>query len=289
MVPLVNPRRTAEILRKHHFRPSKTLGQNFLVDANILYKIMETANLSPNDVILEIGAGIGTLTEAISPKVKLVITVEYDRTLLSILSETLKELSNVEIIRADALKFDISQLPSTFSLPNKMVSNLPYQIASPLLIKMLKNYSHVRRYVVMVQKEAAERILAEPGSENYSAFTLKIQYFSEMRFIANVSRRVFIPQPNVDSAIILLERLKKPRIRIKDELLLFNIITAAFKYRRKMIKNALLQSDSLTLGRDEIETALVEAGIDEKSRGEQLTLNDFGMLSDAFALLQKKS
>lgn len=287
MVPLVNPRRTSEILKQYGFRPSKRLGQNFLVDANILRRIIEAADPHPEDVILEVGPGIGTVTEVLAPRVKLVLAIEYDRRLLAILEETLKPFSNVRVVKADALRVNFRELLSDVPMCNKMVSNLPYQIAAPLLVKVVGEYPEVKRSVVMLQKEIADRLLARAGSKNFGAFTLKISHFAEAEMVAKVSRKVFIPEPNVDSAVVRLERRKAPKVKVANEELLFDIINAAFEQRRKTIRNALSEATLLDFSRQEVGEALRMAGIDPSKRGEALELEDYGRLTNAFAQMAK--
>lgn len=276
---LISPHQTKQILAKYNFKSSKVLGQNFLVDANILDKIVRAAELKSDDVVLEIGPGIGSLTECLAEKTKLVIAIEYDRVLVSILMETLGHLAKVKLICADALKLDLNSLKD-LPPPNKMVSNLPYSIAAPLLIKYLENYPQVKSYLVMVQKEIAARMAARSGEKDYGRFTLRVQYHSKVKIVSNVSRKVFIPQPNVDSSIVLLERRLRPVVEVVDTALLFQIIAAAFNQRRKTLRSAL---KSLPYGQDKIEKAFQKAGIDSNRRGETLSLSEFGRLSDAIS------
>lgn len=276
---LISPHQTKQILAKYNFKSSKVLGQNFLVDANILDKIVRAAELKSDDVVLEIGPGIGSLTECLAEKTKLVIAIEYDRVLVSILMETLGHLAKVKLICADALKLDLNSLKD-LPPPNKMVSNLPYSIAAPLLGRYLENYPQVKSYLVMVQKEIAARMAARPGEKDYGRFTLRVQYHSKVKIVSNVSRKVFIPQPNVDSSIVLLERRLRPVVEVVDTALLFQIIAAAFNQRRKTLRSAL---KSLPYGQDKIEKALQKAGIDSNRRGETLSLSEFGRLSDAIS------
>lgn len=276
---LVSPHQTKQILAKYNFKSSKVLGQNFLVDANILDKIVRAAELKFDDVVLEIGPGIGSLTECLAEKTKLVIAIEYDRVLVSILMETLGHLAKVKLICADALKLDLNSLKD-LPPPNKMVSNLPYSIAAPLLGRYLENYPQTKSYLVMVQKEIAARMAARPGEKDYGRFTLRVQYHSKVKIVSNVSRKVFIPQPNVDSSIVLLERRLRPVVEVVDTALLFQIIAAAFNQRRKTLRSAL---KSLPYGQDKIEKAFQKAGIDSNRRGETLSLSEFGRLSDAIS------
>lgn len=287
MVPLVNPRRTTEILEQYRFRPFKKLGQNFLVDANILNKILEAADPHPEDVALEIGPGIGTVTEVLAPLVRLVLAVEYDRRLFSILKDTLKDFSNVQLANADALKVDLRKILPDILLCNKMISNLPYQIAAPLLLKILGEYPEIKRCVVMLQREVADRLLANRGSKNFGAFTLKVQYRARVEMVARVSRKVFIPEPNVDSAVVKLKRRAYPQVKVANEELLFAVITAAFEHRRKMLRNALSEATFLGFSKEEVEVGLRKAGIDPRRRGESLDLADYVTLTNAFAQIAK--
>ncbi|MDI6822511.1 MAG: 16S rRNA (adenine(1518)-N(6)/adenine(1519)-N(6))-dimethyltransferase RsmA [Actinomycetota bacterium] len=280
MSGLASPRKTIDILKKYNLRLSKSLGQNFLVDENILKKIIHAANLKSEDVVLEVGSGIGTLTQVLAERAGQVIAVELDRTLIPILSETLKGFENVKLLRRDALKLDLNLLPPSLQ-PNKLVSNLPYNIASPLLVKYLHEYPQIELFVVTIQKELAERILASPGGKDYGAFTLKIQYYSEPKMISIVPRTVFLPPPKVDSAVIKLKRLSSPRVGVKHPSHLFELITAAFEHRRKTIKNSLIHSSRLSYGKREVEKALKGANIDPERRGETLSIYEFALLSES--------
>lgn len=275
---LVSPRRTRQILTQYQFKSSRVLGQNFLVDANILRKIVQAADLEREDVVIEVGSGIGTLTEALAQKAKLVIGIECDRVLCSIAKKTLKDLPNVRLILADALKFDLARRLPDSPQPNKLVANLPYSIAVPLLVKYLEGYPQIKSYTALIQKEIAERLAASPGEKNYGIPSLKIQYYSQIKIIGPVSRRVFIPPPNVDSTIIRLERRSSPAVEVRRPDLMFKIIGAAFSQRRKTLRNTL---KTLPFKRGEIEVVLQKAGIPLNWRGEVLSLADFARLSEA--------
>lgn len=278
MSSLATPSATISILKKFNLRLSKKLGQNFLVDRNVLDKIVQTSQLRASDVVIEVGSGIGTLTQALGEKVKLVLTVEYDRTFLEILRETLKEFDNVEVIPADALKLNLNSLSRRYPRPSKMVSNLPYNIAAPLLIHYLADYPYIGYFVVMVQKEIAERMTASPGSKSYSAFSLKIQYYSQPQIISIVPRTVFIPPPQVDSAIVKIKRFKTPPVAAPDARHLFKVIEAAFAQRRKTIQNAL--SEGLNLNKGQVGTVLSDLKIAPNLRGESLSLHQFAQISE---------
>lgn len=274
MFELATPNKVLETLTKFNLHLSKRLGQNFLVDQNILKKIVDSANLSKKDVVLEVGAGIGTLTLPLAQKVKKVVTAELDKALIPALEENLRSEQNVRIIQADILKLDFSHLEKELPRPNKLVSNLPYNIATPLVIRLLEECPFIKTYVVMVQKEVAKRFIAKPSTKDYSVATLKIAYFAERKTLFNVSRNVFLPKPKVSSSVIKLERLSKPRIKAKDQSLLFESIKLAFSKRRKTIKNALLENYP------RIEEALMACKINPQRRPETLSLEEFACLSD---------
>ncbi len=280
---LATPAETIAILKRFNLHLTRSLGQNFLVDENILNKIGDLAELRSSDIVLEIGPGIGTVTQLLANNARAVIAVEYDERFLPILDETLSSLQNITIIHSDALDFDLaSQVPQNI-LPHKMVSNLPYNIAAPLLIKYLRQYPFLKNFVIMIQKEIASRMIAKPSTKSYSSFTLLLQYYCEPLFGFPVSRNVFIPAPNVDSAVVKLERLKQPRIKVGDETLLFKIIKAAFAQRRKTIRNALATNTGFS--KEEVGLVLKECGVDFRIRGETLSLEEFGVLCRAFELL----
>lgn len=274
MFELATPNKVLETLAKFNLHLSKRLGQNFLVDQNILKKIVNSADLSKQDVVLEVGAGIGTLTLPLAQKVKRVVTTELDKTLIPALEENLKSEQNVKIIQADILRLGFSHLEKELPRPNKLVSNLPYSIATPLIVRLLEECPFIETYVVMIQREAAQRFIAKPGSKDYGVVALKTTYFAEGKTLFNVSRNVFLPKPKVSSSVINLERLSKPRIKVKDESLLFELVKFAFSKRRKTIKNALLKNYPL------IEEALTACRINSQRRPETLSLEEFAYLSD---------
>jgi 16S rRNA (adenine1518-N6/adenine1519-N6)-dimethyltransferase len=281
---LATPAKTIAILNKYNLHLTKSLGQNFLVDENILNKIGNLAELKSEDIVLEIGPGIGTLTQLLAKHVRAVIAVEYDKTFLPVLDETLSFFKNVKIFHSDALEFDLTTRLSKTMLPSKMVSNLPYNIASPLLINYLRDCPCLKTFVIMVQKEIALRMMAKPSTKSYSSFTLLLQYYCEPIFGFSVSRNVFIPIPNVDSAVVKLQRLKQPRIKVGNEALLFKLIKAAFSQRRKTISNSLAADTGFD--KDKVELALEKCGINSKRRGETLSLEEFGALCRAFEKLR---
>ncbi len=276
---LATPSATLKILRQFDFKPSKRLGQHFLVDRNILGKIVEAADLSAADTVLEIGPGIGTLTVPLAQLAKSVVALDFDPRLLPVLDYTVGRLANVKVIIADALRFDLRDIEPD-KRPNKLVSNLPYQIASPLLARFLDEFKQLKTYVVMVQKEVADRILARPGGKDYGSLSVKVQYYCQVERIASVSRHVFIPAPEVDSTVVRLVRLPKSSIEVRDEACFFKVVRAAFGGRRKTLRNALSTSPELKLTSVTANKALEQAGIDPKRRGETLSLTEFGKLSE---------
>ncbi|MDP1808459.1 MAG: 16S rRNA (adenine(1518)-N(6)/adenine(1519)-N(6))-dimethyltransferase RsmA [Actinomycetota bacterium] len=275
--PLVNPSRTSAILRKFGFRFTRAFGQNFLIDPNTLRKIIGAADLQPDDVVLEIGAGIGTLTEALAAGAAHVITVEIDKKLAPVLDETLAGLENVTVRRMDAMDLKAEETEWAGRPANKLVANLPYGIAAPLILKAFNEFRHINTMVVMVQREIAARMLAQAGSKNYSGFTVKLQYFCQVKWLLSVSSRVFMPAPNVDSAVILLIRWEKPPIGA-DKDRLFAIVSGGFSQRRKQLANAL--ASALDVEKATIETALREVGLAPKVRAENLALADFAALAE---------
>lgn len=277
---IVHPSKTKEILEKYNIRLTKRLGQHFLVDENILKKEIEVAQLTSQDTVLEIGPGIGTLTEGLASKAGRVIAVELDRRFITIIKETLTSYTNIRIVEGDALKLDLCSLSG---VPNsyKFVSNLPYNIAAPTIVKVLEECPSINLMVVMVQKEIAERMMARAGEEDYGVFSLKVQYHASVEKIWEVSRHVFLPPPNVDSAIIKITRLREPRVSVDDEAAFFRLIQAIFRQRRKMIRAALPGAKDLPYSLSQITAALksLEAGgFKISGRGELLSLNDFAFI-----------
>ncbi|MCL5291731.1 MAG: 16S rRNA (adenine(1518)-N(6)/adenine(1519)-N(6))-dimethyltransferase RsmA [Actinobacteria bacterium] len=272
-----------EVLKRHRFTPAKRLGQHFLVDANTVDKILSAADLRRTDVVLEIGPGIGTLTVAMAPLIRYLVAVERDSRLIPILDDTLSGLGNVKVLLADALEFDLRHPPAGIPIPNKFVSNLPYQVATPIIADYIEEYPEIELYIVMVQKEVGDRMLAMPGSKEYGAFSVKIRYFCRAERVMNVSKHVFMPKPEVDSVVIRLARLPKPAVDVHDQGFFLNVVKAAFSQRRKTLKRAI--SAGLALPAEKVESALKEAGIDPRRRGETLSLEEFAQLSVALLAL----
>lgn len=278
---LYMPSKTNEILKKYKFRMNKNLGQNFLVDGNIIDNICEGAEISKNDGIIEIGPGIGTLTQQLSKHAGKVVAVELDRKLLPILEETLDGLENVKIINNDILQVDIEKLieEEFEGLDVKVVANLPYYITTPIIMKLLESKLKIKSISVMIQKEVARRMVSEPGSKVYGALSVAVQYYSKPEIITEVPSSVFIPKPNVDSAVIKLDVYENPPVEVIDEKLMFAVVKSAFGQRRKTILNAL-SGGYLKLEKDDIREVLELAEIDNKKRGEVLSLEDFARISD---------
>jgi 16S rRNA (adenine1518-N6/adenine1519-N6)-dimethyltransferase len=266
-------------------RPIKRWGQNFLKDKNIINKILQIAGLNENDSVLEIGPGRGILTEALADKACQVVAVEIDRKLTVLLAERFKNLKNVKIIQGDFLRIDLSKLhlkPDT-----KVIANIPYYISTPIIMKLLENRTNISMIVVMVQKEVAQRIAAGNGNKNYGVLSLVVQYFADVTLAGNVSNKVFFPEPKVSSSILKINILKTPRIKVKDEKLLFKVIKGSFGQRRKTLLNSL--SHSLNLDKDVLLEAMGKISLDPSRRGETLTLEEFGRLSDVIKMLPIKN
>lgn len=247
------------------------------MDENILHKIIDESRILPNEFVLEIGAGIGTLTQVLGELAGHIVAVEVDKRFLPILKETTSGL-RIKIVSLDALKLAQEDLEIQGKLPQKLISNLPYNIAASLLLKFLEEFPFLKDYVVMVQREVAQRILASPGNKAYGAFTLKLQYFASTKFLFPVSRYVFMPPPNVDSAVIYLRRLPEPPVEAPKEIL-FKLINAAFFQRRKRLVNALFDYPGLTIPKNKTKEALIKMGFSENIRGEALLLKDFSNLA----------
>ncbi|WP_352420324.1 16S rRNA (adenine(1518)-N(6)/adenine(1519)-N(6))-dimethyltransferase RsmA [Proteiniborus sp.] len=277
---LYSPVVIKEIIEKYGFKFSKSLGQNFLIDGNVIDNIIEGSNIGADDGIIEIGPGIGTLTQKLCESAGKVIAIELDNNLLPILEETLEGYNNVEVIHGDVLKVDLNQLikEKLEGRKVKVVANLPYYITTPIIMKLLEENLNIDKIVVMVQKEVALRMKAVPGGKDYGALSVAVQYYSEPKIIVDVPKNVFMPKPNVDSAVIMLDVYKESHIKVKDKKLFFNIVKAAFGKRRKTLLNAL--SSGIELKKEEVLAALEKSGIDPTRRGETLDITEFARLSD---------
>lgn len=279
---LYSPKVTKEIIEKYGFKFSKSLGQNFLIDKNIIDKICEGAEISKDDGIIEIGPGIGTLTQELCERAGKVVVVELDKKLIPILKETLSYYDNIEIINDDILKTDIEDIINTRlkGLNVKVVANLPYYITTPIIMKLLEDRYNIDKIVVMIQKEVALRMQAEPGNKDYGALSIAVQFYSNPHIITNVPKNVFIPKPKVDSAVIALDVYKEPKIAVKDEKLLFQVVKAAFGKRRKTLINAL-SSSNINISKEQVKEILDKCNINSQIRGEKLTIYDFARITDA--------
>ena len=282
MEKLSNPQRTIEVIKKYEFCFQKKFGQNFLIDGHVLDKIIAGAGVTKDDMVLEIGPGIGTMTQYLVEAAGKVVAVEIDRNLLPILQETLAEYDNVKVIHADVLSLDLEKLvqEENGGRPIKVVANLPYYITTPIIMALFEQHVPLANVTVMVQKEVAARMKSGPGSKDYGALSLAVQYYAEPYIVANVPCNCFMPRPNVDSAVIRLTRYEEPPVQVKDEKMLFKIIRASFNQRRKTLQNGLNNSSELNFTKDQIAAAIAEAGFSPSVRGEALTLEQFAKLTD---------
>lgn len=282
MEKLSNPQRTIEVIKKYEFCFQKKFGQNFLIDGHVLDKIIAGAGVTKDDMVLEIGPGIGTMTQYLAEAAGKVVTVEIDRNLLPILQETLADYDNVKVIHADVLSLDLEKLvqEENGGRPIKVVANLPYYITTPIIMALFEQHVPLANVTVMVQKEVAARMKSGPGSKDYGALSLAVQYYAEPYIVANVPCNCFMPRPNVDSAVIRLTRYEEPPVQVKDEKMLFKIIRASFNQRRKTLQNGLNNSSELNFTKDQIAAAIAEAGFSPSVRGEALTLEQFAKLTD---------
>lgn len=279
---LGNPQKTIEILQKYQFTFQKKFGQNFLIDTHVLDKIIRAAEISKEDMVLEIGPGIGTMTQYLAEAARQVAAVEIDRNLMPILSETLKGYDNVSVINEDVLKLDISKLAERENggRPVKVVANLPYYITTPIIMGIFENHVPVESITVMVQKEVADRMQTGPGSKDYGALSLAVQYYAKPYIVANVPPNCFMPRPGVGSTVIRLVRHGMPPVRAEDEKLMFGIIRASFNQRRKTLANSLGNSPKIGLPKEVIQESIEELGVPVTVRGEALTLDQFAVLSN---------
>ena len=282
MEKLSNPQRTIEVIKKYEFCFQKKFGQNFLIDGHVLDKIIAGAGVTKDDMVLEIGPGIGTMTQYLAEAAGKVVAVEIDRNLLPILQETLADYDNVKVIHADVLSLDLEKLvqEENGGRPIKVVANLPYYITTPIIMALFEQHVPLANVTVMVQKDVAARMKSGPGSKDYGALSLAVQYYAEPYIVANVPCNCFMPRPNVDSAVIRLTRYEEPPVQVKDEKMLFKIIRASFNQRRKTLQNGLNNSSELNFTKDQIAAAIAEAGFSPSVRGEALTLEQFAKLTD---------
>lgn len=282
MAELGNPQNTIEVLQKYRFNFQKKFGQNFLIDTHVLDKIIDASGVTEDDFVLEIGPGIGTMTQYLCERAREVVAVEIDKNLIPILSDTLKNYSNVTVINEDILKLDICKLAEEKNQgePIKVVANLPYYITTPIIMGLFESHVPIDSITIMVQKEVAERMQEKPGSKEYGALSLAVQYYAKPEIVANVPPNCFMPRPNVGSAVIRLTRHEKPPVKVEDEKLMFRIIRASFNQRRKTLANGLNNSLEIHLPKEVIQESIVSLGVPENIRGEALSLEQFAELSN---------
>lgn len=289
MATLGNPKETIAILNKYGFNFQKKFGQNFLIDTHVLEKIIRAADITKDDCVLEIGPGIGTMTQYLCENAGKVIAVEIDKNLIPILTEdTLSAYDNVKVINSDVLKLDLKKLAEEENggRPIKVVANLPYYITTPIIMGLFEAGVPLASITVMVQKEVADRMQAGPGSKDYGALSLAVQYYAEPYIAANVPPNCFMPRPNVGSAVIRLTLHEEPPVEVADEKLLFKLIRASFAQRRKTLVNGLTNSPELSFTKEEVTKALETCGYSPTIRGEALTLSEFAKLANVFAGLK---
>lgn len=281
---LGDPKYTIEVLQKYNFAFQKRFGQNFLIDTHVLEKIIASAQITKDDFVLEIGPGIGTMTQYLAEAAREVAAVEIDHTLIPILADTLKDWDNVTVINNDILKVDIRALAleKNQGRPIKVVANLPYYITTPIIMGLFENQVPIDSITIMVQKEVADRMQVGPGTKDYGALSLAVQYYAKPQIVANVPPNCFMPRPKVGSAVIKLERYEKPPVEVNDEKLMFRIIRASFNQRRKTLVNGLKNSPEIHFSKEQIEQALESCGLSLNIRGEALTLEQFAQLANAF-------
>lgn len=285
---LGNPQNTIEILQKYRFNFQKKFGQNFLIDTHVLDKIIRAADITKDDFVLEIGPGIGTMTQYLACAAREVAAVEIDKNLIPILEDTLQDYDNVTVINDDILKVDIAKLAreKNGGNPIKVVANLPYYITTPIIMGLFEKHVPLDSITVMVQKEVADRMQVGPGTKDYGALSLAVQYYAEPYIVANVPPNCFMPRPSVGSAVIRLTRHAKPPVQVKNEKLMFAIIRASFNQRRKTLANGLKNSLELEFSKEQIAEAIESLGKGPSIRGEALTLEEFATLSNVFSELK---
>ena len=281
---LSDPKKTIEVIQKYQFAFQKRFGQNFLIDAHVLEKIVSAAGITKDDCVLEIGPGIGTMTQYLAESAGQVIAVEIDTNLLPILADTLKDYSNVKVINQDILKVDINELVKEYNngRPIKVVANLPYYITTPIIMGLFESNVPIDNITVMVQKEVADRMQVGPGSKDYGALSLAVQYYASPYIVANVPPNCFIPRPNVGSAVIRLTSYQEPPVQVKDPKLMFKLIRASFNQRRKTLQNGLNNSPEISFSKEEITKAIESLGVSPSVRGEALSLEQFAQLANYF-------
>lgn len=282
MATLGNPKNTIEVLQKYGFNFQKKFGQNFLINTGILEEIIEAAEITKDDFVLEIGPGIGTMTQYLCENARKVIAVEIDKNLIPILADTLSAYDNVEVINEDILKVDIKTLAEECNAgkPIKVVANLPYYITTPIIMGLFESHVPIDSITIMVQKEVADRMQEGPGSKEYGALSLAVQYYAKPEIVVNVPPSCFMPQPKVGSAVIRLTRHEQPTVDVENEKLMFQLIRASFNQRRKTLANGLNNFSGLNVGKEVIQQCIEELGVPATVRGEALSLEQFAKLSN---------
>ena len=282
MANLGNPQETIAVLQRYGFNFQKKYGQNFLIDTHVLDKIIGAAQIGPDDFVLEIGPGIGTMTQYLAEAAREVVAVEIDTKLIPILQDTLKEYDNVTVLNEDILKVDIRKIAEEKNggKPIKVVANLPYYITTPIIMGLFESEVPLDYITVMVQKEVADRMQVGPGTKDYGALSLAVQYYAEPYIVANVPPNCFIPRPAVGSAVIRLTRYQEKPVKVNDASFMFKIIRASFNQRRKTLQNGLYNSSELRIPKEKTVAALEEMGLTPTIRGEKLSLEEFAQLSD---------
>ncbi len=282
MATLGIPQNTIAVLQKYNFNFQKKFGQNFLIDTHVLERIIEAAGITRDDFVLEIGPGIGTMTQYLCENAREVVAVEIDKNLIPILGDTLQEYDNVTVINEDILKLDINQLAEEKNggKPIKVVANLPYYITTPIIMGLFESHVPIDSITIMVQKEVADRMQVGPGTKDYGALSLAVQYYAKPEIIANVPPNCFMPRPNVGSAVIRLTRHQEVPVQVDDEKLMFKIIRASFNQRRKTLANGLNNSPEIHLPKEIIQESIEELGVPVTIRGEALTLDQFAEFSN---------
>lgn len=287
---LGNPQNTIAVLQKYNFNFQKKFGQNFLIDTHVLDKIIAAAGITKDDFVLEIGPGIGTMTQYLACAAREVVAVEIDKNLIPILEDTLQDYDNVSVINEDILKVDIAALAEEKNggRPIKVVANLPYYITTPIIMGLYEKHVPLESITVMVQKEVADRMQVGPGTKDYGALSLAVQFYAEPYIVANVPPNCFMPRPSVGSAVIRLTSHEKPPVEVKDEKLMFKIIRASFNQRRKTLANGLNNSPELHYSKEQIAEAIERLEVSPSVRGEALTLEQFAKLADVLLELEGK-
>ena len=291
MATLGNPKNTIEVLQKYHFNFQKKFGQNFLINTSILEEIIDAAEITREDFVLEIGPGIGTMTQYLCEAAREVVAVEIDTNLIPILGDTLSAYDNVEVMNADILKVDIAKLADERNggKPIKVVANLPYYITTPIIMGLFESHVPIDSITIMVQKEVADRMQEGPGSTEYGALSLAVQYYAKPEIVVNVPPSCFMPQPKVGSAVIRLTRHENPPVDVDNEKLMFQVIRASFNQRRKTLANGLNNFGSFSLGKEEIQKSIEELGVPVNIRGEALSLEQFAKLSNIINAKMKRN